>query len=135
VGELPYRRVAVGAHCGQDVSHRFHRTIGRCRRSRQMVAKISRRSSEVDPAKHPHTLPLCAPPSRDFPGHTAPMHPDAAELSSITTVVADTARRIGDVAERRATDPEDPLIARLHEIERALITVERRLHDVGRALD
>ena len=62
------------------------------------------------------------------------MHSDAAELSSITTVVADIARRIGDVAERRASDPEDPLIARLHEIERALITVERRLHDVGRAL-
>ena len=63
------------------------------------------------------------------------MDPDAAELSSITTVVADVARRIGDVAERRATDPEDPVIGRLHEIERSLITVERRLHDVGRALD
>ncbi len=63
------------------------------------------------------------------------MHPDKAELSSITTVVADVARRIAEVAERRAADPDDPVIGRLHEIERSLITVERRLHDVGRALD
>ncbi len=63
------------------------------------------------------------------------MHPDKAELSSITTVVADVARRIAEVAERRSADPDDPVIGRLHEIERSLITVERRLHDVGRALD
>ncbi len=63
------------------------------------------------------------------------MDPDAAELSSITTVVSDVARRIGAVAERRAADPDDPAIGRLHEIERSLVTVERRLHDLGRALD
>ncbi len=63
------------------------------------------------------------------------MNSDAAELSSITTVVADTARRIADVADRRATDPDDPIIGRLHEIERALVTAERRLRDAARALD
>ncbi len=63
------------------------------------------------------------------------MDSDAAELSSITTVVADLARRVNELAERRADDPDDPVIGRLHEIERSLVTVERRLHDVGRSLD
>ncbi len=63
------------------------------------------------------------------------MDSDAAELSSITTVIADLAHRVSAVAERRSGDPEDPVIGRLHEIERSLVTVERRLHDVGRSLD
>jgi len=63
------------------------------------------------------------------------MDSDAAELSSLTTVVADAALRIAQLAERRATDPDDPVIGRLHEIERQLTTAERRLRDVSRALD
>jgi len=63
------------------------------------------------------------------------MGPDAAELSSITTVVSDLARRVADVASRRATDPDDPAVTRLHEIERSLVTAERRLRDVTKHLD
>lgn len=63
------------------------------------------------------------------------MDSDAAELSSLTTVVADAAQRIAHLAERRASDPDDPVLGRLHEIERQLTTVGRRLRDVGRALD
>ncbi|NIV91057.1 MAG: hypothetical protein GWN07_40800, partial [Actinobacteria bacterium] len=55
------------------------------------------------------------------------MDPDAAELSSLTTVVADVARRVGELADRRSADPDDPIVSRLHEIERALMTAERRL--------
>ena len=63
------------------------------------------------------------------------MDSDAAELSSITTVVADVAQRVAGVAERRGIDPDDPIVSRLHEIERALVTAQRRLRDVARALD
>ncbi len=63
------------------------------------------------------------------------MDSDAAELSSITTVIADVARRMGELAERRTTDLDDPVISRMHEIERTLITAERRLRDVTRLLD
>ncbi len=63
------------------------------------------------------------------------MDSDAAELSSITSVVADLAHRISDVAGRRGADPDDPVIGRLHEIERMLVTAERRLRSVTRALD
>lgn len=63
------------------------------------------------------------------------MDSDAAEISSLTTVIADAALRIGNLAERRTSDPDDPVIGRLHEIERQLTTVQRRLRDVGRALD
>jgi hypothetical protein len=73
--------------------------------------------------------------SRRIPRQTAPMDSDAAELSSLTTVVADVAARIGRLAERRSTDPDDPLVGRLHEIERALITAERRLRSTARDLD
>ncbi|MCQ3805905.1 MAG: hypothetical protein OXB92_07340 [Acidimicrobiaceae bacterium] len=62
------------------------------------------------------------------------MDPDAAELSSLTTVVSDAARRIAEMADRRAADPDDPTLARLHEIERALVTVERRLRSTVRDL-
>lgn len=62
------------------------------------------------------------------------MDPDAAELSSLTTVVADVAQRVGRLAERRATDPDDPVVGRLHEIERALVTAERRLRSTARDL-
>ncbi len=63
------------------------------------------------------------------------MDPDAAELSSLTTVVADVALRVGKLAERRGTDPDDPIVGRLHEIERALVTAERRLRSTARQLD
>ncbi|MDW3218474.1 MAG: hypothetical protein R8F63_07645 [Acidimicrobiales bacterium] len=63
------------------------------------------------------------------------MDSDAAEISSLTTVVADVASRVGLIAERRGADPDDPLVSRLHEIERALITAERRLRSTARELD
>lgn len=63
------------------------------------------------------------------------MDSDAAEISSLTTVVADVASRVGLIAERRGVDPDDPLVSRLHEIERALITAERRLRSTARELD
>jgi hypothetical protein len=63
------------------------------------------------------------------------MNSDAAELSSLTTVVADVASRIGKLAERRSVDPDDPVLGRLHEIERTLITAERRLRSTARDLD
>ncbi|MDG2027425.1 MAG: hypothetical protein P8J50_09965 [Acidimicrobiales bacterium] len=62
------------------------------------------------------------------------MDPDAAEISSLTTVISDAAARIGKIAERRAEDPDDPLIGRLHEIERMLVTAERRLRSTARDL-
>ena len=42
------------------------------------------------------------------------MDSDAAELSSITTVVSDLAQRVAAVADRRGVDPDDPIVARLH---------------------
>lgn len=63
------------------------------------------------------------------------MDSDAAEISSLTTVVADVASRVGQIADRRGVDPDDPLVGRLHEIERALITAERRLRSTARDLD
>lgn len=68
-------------------------------------------------------------------GQTAAMDSDAAELSSLTTVVSDVAQRIAEMADRRGVDPDDPTLARLHEIERALITVERRLRSTARDLE
>lgn len=63
------------------------------------------------------------------------MDSDAAELSSLTSVVSDAARRIAEMADRRGADPDDPVLARLHEIERGLLTVERRLRSTARDLD
>ena len=63
------------------------------------------------------------------------MDSDAAELSSITTVISDIAHRVSRLAERRSNEPDDPIVSRLYEIERSLTTVERRLRDVGRTLD
>ncbi len=63
------------------------------------------------------------------------MDPDAAELSSMTTTVSDLARRVAGIAERRGADPDDPLIGRLHEVERTLLTAERRFRAMGRVLD
>jgi len=62
------------------------------------------------------------------------MDPDAAELSSMTTTVSDLARRVAGLAEHRSADPDDPIVGRLHEVERTLLTTERRLRAIGRAL-
>lgn len=62
------------------------------------------------------------------------MDSDAAELSSLTTAVADMAQRISTMADRRAVDPDDPIVARLYEIERTLLTLERRLRSTARDL-
>ena len=67
-------------------------------------------------------------------GQTATMDSDAAELSSLTTVISDVAQRIAEMANRRGADPDDPVLARLHEIERTLVTVERRLRSTARDL-
>ena len=63
------------------------------------------------------------------------MDPDSAELASVMSVVADLGQRVGDVARRRSTDPDDPLPGRLHEIERSLETAARRLRAAIRELD
>ena len=62
------------------------------------------------------------------------MDPHAAELSSLTSAIADLARRVGEVATGRSSDPDDPVAARLFEIERGLVTAERRLRTVVRDL-
>lgn len=62
------------------------------------------------------------------------MDSDSAELSSLTTVVADIAQRISTMADRRAVDPDDPTVTRLYEIERSLVTLERRLRSTARDL-
>ncbi|RMH81086.1 MAG: hypothetical protein D6683_04750 [Actinomyces sp.] len=62
------------------------------------------------------------------------MDPDAADLSSVTSSLAELARRVDEVARRRSVDPDDPYLARLHEIERTLHTAERRLRVVIREL-
>ncbi|MCY3849529.1 MAG: hypothetical protein OXF75_01850 [Acidimicrobiaceae bacterium] len=63
------------------------------------------------------------------------MDSDAAELSSLTTVISDAAQRVAEMANRRGVDPDDPILARLGEIERSLVTVERRLRATVRELD
>lgn len=63
------------------------------------------------------------------------MDPDAAELSSVTSVVGDLAQRVAEVANRRGADPDDPLAGRLHEIERSLVTAGRRLRAVVKDLE
>ena len=99
--------------------------------------------SATSPVK-PRRSILVSTRTRYRPGSVAPaairarlraMNSDAAELSSLTTVVADVAARIGKIAERRGIDPDDPLVGRLHEIERALVTAERRLRSTARELD
>ncbi len=67
-------------------------------------------------------------------GHTGDVDPDAADLSSVTSSLADLARRVDEIARRRSADPDDPHLARLHEIERALHTAERRLRVLVREL-
>ncbi len=67
-------------------------------------------------------------------GHTAAMDHDAAELSSLMSVVTDAAQRVAEVADRREAAPDDPLSGRLHEIERSLVTAGRRLQAVIRDL-
>jgi hypothetical protein len=63
------------------------------------------------------------------------MDSDAAELSSVMSVVGDVARRVGDIAHRRGADPDYPLAGRLHEIERSLVTASRRLRAVVKDLE
>ena len=62
------------------------------------------------------------------------MDPDAAEISSLTTVISDLAERVAEIAQRRSDDPDDPYVGRLHEIERTLTTAQRRLRAIGRDL-
>ena len=135
LGEFTKRIVATGFHRRQNFAHGIDRAFGRRTGSRQPFGDVAHKSAEIDTGKHPHTLaaPVCA--SRGFPRQTAHMNSDAAELSSLTTVVADVAARVGKLAENRSDDPDDPLVGRLYEIERALITAERRLRSTSRDLD
>jgi len=62
------------------------------------------------------------------------MDSDAAELSAISSTVAELADRVVGVADRRSADPDDPLLAGLYEAERLLRTTQRRLRTSVRAL-
>jgi hypothetical protein len=63
------------------------------------------------------------------------MNPDAAELSSLMTVVTDVALRVAEVARRREDESDDASAGRLQEIERSLVTAGRRMQAVIRDLD
>jgi len=127
------RCVTVGTYRGEYLAHGVDRTARRGRRAGQNLLECRTGRAEVDTAEHSYTLPAGLSLTRGFPAHCG-MDSDAAEISSLTTVIADAAQRIGNLAERRTTDPDDPVVGRLHEIERQLTTVQRRLRDVGRAL-
>ncbi len=63
------------------------------------------------------------------------MNPDAAELSSLMTVVADVALRVAEIAQRREVVSDESSASRLQEIERSLVTAGRRMQTVIRDLD
>ena len=125
--------VAPLGHSGENVPHDVDGPPGRRLGPRQDLAR-----SPVNPRRsmrrstHSRYRPGCAAPA--VSGMMLSWIP-TAELSSITTVVSDLALRVAGVAERRQHDPDDPIVARLHEIERSLVTAQRRLRDVARALD
>jgi hypothetical protein len=52
---------------------------------------------------------------------------DAAELSSISSALADLAVRITGIAERRDEDPDDAVAPDLFEVDRSLRTAMRKL--------
>ena len=62
--------------------------------------------------------------------HTAAVHPDHAELSSLATSLEEVQRRLTAVADRYAGTATDELAGELYEVERSLRTAERRLHSV-----
>ena len=68
-------------------------------------------------------------------GHTSAMNTDAAELSSLMTVVTDVALRVAEVARRREAESDDASAGRLQEIERSLVTAGRRMQAIIRDLD
>ena len=134
LGELANGLVAPVANRRDDFANGLDRPARGGLGAGQELGERGGGCTQVDAAKHHYTLPVRLLRSGGFGAHCG-MDSDAAELSSLTTVVADAALRIAQLAERRATDPDDPVIGRLHEIERQLTTAERRLRDVSRALD
>jgi hypothetical protein len=52
---------------------------------------------------------------------------DAAELSSIQGTLEELSQRVAAIAERRDSDPDDPISPGLFEVERSLRNAVRRL--------
>jgi hypothetical protein len=59
---------------------------------------------------------------------------ERAELSSIAAGLEDLTRRVTGMAERHTTDPDRGYAGELYEIERSLLTANRRLAALVRAL-
>jgi hypothetical protein len=61
-------------------------------------------------------------------------HPDAAALSSVQSDLEQLTRRIVAIADAHRGDADDPLTPQLDELERALVSVTRRLERTLRTL-
>jgi len=66
-------------------------------------------------------------PGRPEAGRNGPVTTDGAELSSIQGTLEELARRVEAIADRRDSDPDDPISAGLYEVDRSLRTAVRRL--------
>ena len=55
------------------------------------------------------------------------MQPDAAQLSSAVTALAELTKRVCDLADRYADGPREEVAAELYEVERSLRAAGRRL--------
>ena len=55
------------------------------------------------------------------------MQPDAAQLSSAVTALAELTGRVCDLADRYADGPREEVAAELYEVERSLRAAGRRL--------
>ena len=55
------------------------------------------------------------------------MQPDAAQLSSAVTALAELTQRVCDLADRYADGPREEVAAELYEVERSLRAAGRRL--------
>lgn len=64
---------------------------------------------------------------RAFRGRTVRVSTDAAELSSIQGTLEELSQRVAAIAERRDSDPDDPISPGLFEVERSLRNAVRRL--------
>lgn len=60
-------------------------------------------------------------------GRHLPVSTDAAELSSIQGSLEELARRVEAIADRRDSDPDDPISPGLYEVDRSLRNAVRQL--------
>ncbi len=60
-------------------------------------------------------------------GRTVAVSTDAAELSSIQGTLEELSQRVAAIADRRDSDPDDPISPGLFEVERSLRNAVRRL--------